>query len=478
MNTYTAVNFFDASVWQSIMLVGILFASLILANILKARIPFLGKMLIPNAVLGGVILLIISGLCYAFTGTYLFNMGAFSDGSGINILETITYHCLAIGFIAMTLRPGEDGKRSKKRTTEILNTGIATIGTYMFQAIVGIVITMVFTLFIKDLAPGSGILMCFGYGQGTGQALNIGKNFDTTLGTGSVYASIGLALAALGFLSACFLGVPYLNILRKRGLIDPAKKNSDEKVTLKEFQGPDEPPLNESIDKMTVQIALVFVVYMAAYGMMYLIGNVIMGGGGMIGTIYGFNFLFGVIAAVLYKNLIKFFKRNHVMHREYCNTFLLNRISGFAFDLMIVSGVCAIQIHLLKSFIVPILILGLAGAAVTFYYQRFVTKHLFPEYEHFQFLAFFGMLTGTASTGMILLREADPDLKSPVSENLVYQNLPAIVLAIPLLFIASAITNGAESFSTALTMLVIIVAIFIILNLVLFRSKIFKKKAK
>ena len=478
MNTYTAVNFFDPSVWQSIMLVGILFASLILANILKARIPFLGKMLIPNAVLGGVILLIISGLCYAFTGTYLFNMGTFSDGSGINILEIITYHCLAIGFIAMTLRPGEEGKRSKKRTTEILNTGIATIGTYMFQAILGILITLGCKAFIKDLAPGSGILMCFGYGQGTGQALNIGKNFDTTLGTGSVYASMGLALAALGFLSACFVGVPYLNILRKRGLIDPAKKTRSKSVTMQEIQGPDEPPLNESIDKMTVQIALVFVVYMMAYGIMYLIGNVIMGGGGMIGTIYGFNFLFGVIAAVIYKNIIKFFKKKHWMRREYCNTFLLNRISGFAFDLMIVSGVCAIQIHLLKSFIVPIIILGIVGAVATFIYQRFVTSRLFPEYEHFQFLAFFGMLTGTASTGMILLREADPDLKSPVSENLVYQNLPAIVLAIPLLFIASAITNGAASVGTALAMLGVIIAIFIVLNIALFRSKIFKKKSK
>ena len=198
----------------------------------------------------------------------------------------------------------------------------------------------------------------------------------------------------------------------------------------------------------------------------------------MIGTIYGFNFLFGVIAAVLYKNIVKFFKKNNMMHREYCNTFLLNRISGFAFDLMIVSGVCAIQIHLLKNFIVPIIILGVVGALVTFIYQRFVTKRLFPEYEHFQFLAFFGMLTGTASTGMILLREADPDLKSPVSENLVYQNLPAIVLAIPLLFIASAITNNAASVSTAITMLGVLIAIFAILNIALFRSKLFKKKDK
>ena len=44
-------------------------------------------------------------------------------------------------------------------------------------------------------------------------ALNIGKNFDKTLGTSS-YASFGLAMAALGFLTASIVGVIYLNYLR------------------------------------------------------------------------------------------------------------------------------------------------------------------------------------------------------------------------------------------------------------------------
>ena len=35
------------------------------------------------------------------------------------------------------------------------------------------------------------------------------------------------------------------------------------------------------------------------------------------------------------------------------------------------------------------------------------------------------MLTGTASTGMILLREIDGSYRTPASENLVYQSLPA-----------------------------------------------------
>ena len=478
MDTYTTVSFFEFSVWRSIMLIGVLLLSLLIANILKRKIPFLKRSLIPNSVLGGLILLVISSICYFISGDYLFNLDLFSkDGSGIRTLEILTYHCLAIGFIAMTLRPMKKAAGGK-RAVEILNSGISTICTYMIQAIAGIIITTLATFVIFGFAPGSGILLAFGYGQGTGQALNIGKNFDLALGTSS-YSSFGLAIAALGFLTASIVGVIYLNHLRRKGQLEYKKVSGTEGLSVFDVQHPDEPAMNESIDKLSMQCAFVAIAYMMAYGMMYLLGNVILGeGSNLIGTIYGFNFIFGVLAAVIVKAILNLFRKKQVVKHQYTHTFLLNRISGAAFDIMIVSGICAIRVHLLVKFWWVLLILAVAGAVLTFVYLKFVTKKLFPAYEHEQFLAFFGMLTGTASTGMILLREADPDLKSPVSENLVYQNFPAIILGFPLLLIAGRITANASSIGTALVMLAIIVAIFVVLNIVLFRSYIFKKKKK
>ncbi len=478
METYTSVSFFESDVWRSIMLTGILLLSLLFANMLKRKIPFLKKSLIPNSVLGGIILLVISSICYFISGNYLFNLDLFSkDGSGIKTLEILTYHCLAIGFIAMTLRPMKKAAGGK-RAVEILNSGISTICTYMLQGIAGIIITVLAAFVITGFAPGSGILLAFGYGQGTGQALNIGKNFDHTLGASS-YSSFGLAIAALGFLTASIVGVIYLNFLRRKGKLEIRNASQAEALTVFDVQNPDEPEMNESIDKLSMQCAFVAISYMMAYGMMYLLGNVILGkGSNLTGTIYGFNFIFGVISAVIVKAVMNLFRKKQVIKHQYTNTFLLNRISGFAFDIMIVSGSCAIRVHLIVEYWWVLLLLGIAGALLTFIYLKFVTRKLFPLYQHEQFLAFFGMLTGTASTGMILLREADPDLKSPVSENLVYQNFPAIILGFPLLLIAGRITTKASSVVTALIMLAIILAIFVILNLVLFRSFIFKGKKK
>jgi ESS family glutamate:Na+ symporter len=82
----------------------------------------------------------------------------------------------------------------------------------------------------------------------------------------------------------------------------------------------------------------------------------------------------------------------------------------------------------------------------------------------------YGMLTGTASTGIILLREVDGQFKTPASDNLVYQNFPSIVLGIPLMLLATL-----APVKPVLT-LIILFLFFVVINVILFRSFIFKRK--
>ena len=81
----------------------------------------------------------------------------------------------------------------------------------------------------------------------------------------------------------------------------------------------------------------------------------------------------------------------------------------------------------------------------------------------------YGMLTGTASTGIILLREIDGDFKTPVSDNLVYQNFPAIVFGLPMMILPTMAPK-----MPGIT-LAVIVGLFVVMNVILFRSFIFKK---
>jgi ESS family glutamate:Na+ symporter len=80
------------------------------------------------------------------------------------------------------------------------------------------------------------------------------------------------------------------------------------------------------------------------------------------------------------------------------------------------------------------------------------------------------MLTGTASTGIILLREIDGEFRTPASDNMVYQNFPAIVFGFPMMFLATLAPTKP------ILTLIIFVLFFAVMNVILFRSLIFKKK--
>ena len=455
-------NFWDYSAWGFILTISVLLGALLAGNSLRRKIPFMKNSLMPASVIGGTLLIIVAAIYKGITGDVMFDTTVFNN-SGTAYLELITYHTLALGFIASTLKI-TNSHLNKKRTTEIINTGITTVATYLIQGIVGLGITMIAVFFLKDFFAAAGMIIPFGFGQGTGQAMNYGNIYEVDYGfVGG--KSFGLTIAALGFLSASFGGIIHLNVMKKKGKLHAVKQR--QALNSEKVEGKDEVPMQESLDKISIQIAFIFVSYALAYLLMYGLGLLIPG---MKSTIYGFNFLLGVLCATIVKFITRWLRKTHLMNREYINNFLLTRLSNFFFDIMIVSGIAAIRLDILEKYWGIALILGAAGLLVTYAYNRFVAKLLFKEYEEEQFLAMYGMLTGTASTGIILLREVDGDFKTPAADNLVYQNFPAILLGFPMLLIATMAPKN-----TVLA-LAIIAAYFVLLNVVLFRSFIFRKR--
>lgn len=466
-------NFWDYNVWEWIFIFAVLLGSLLAGNIIKKSIPVLRDSLIPTSVLGGAILLIVGYIYKAVFGVSVFEQGdvvlaIFGDEARTKF-EMITYHTLALGFIASTLKT-TGGKLTKKRQTEIFNTGLTTVSTYLLQGVVGFGITLIAALIIPGFFSAAGVLLPFGYGQGTGQAMNYGSIYETQFGfVGG--KSFGLTVAALGFISASLGGVLHLNIMKKKGKLKISSRN-DGSLHTDSIESDDEIPMQESVDKMTVQIALIMLAYMIAYVLMWAISLIVPS---MKAVIYGFNFLLGVISAILVKGVLGLFQKKGIIKKKYTNNFLMTRLSNFFFDLMIVSGIAAISLDTLEDYWGILIILGIVGAIITYAYNRFVAKKLFPDYYEEQFLTMYGMLTGTASTGIILLREIDKDFKTPASDNLVYQNLPAIVFGFPIMFLATLAPQKP------VLSLIIFIALLIIMNIILFRAQIFgaiRKKNK
>jgi len=463
------ISFFDSEVWSFLIIITLLLAAMMVAYTMKRTIPFIRQSLIPPSVLGGLFLLAASTIFKLVTGRYMFETGVFLEGfqtSGNATLEIITYHCLAIGFVSRTLRT-TDQKIGGRRATEVFNTGITTVATYLLQAILGFGITITAVLIASDsgLIPAAGVLLAFGFGQGTGQALNFGKIYEAEHGFAGG-ATFGLTVAAIGFLTATIVGVAYLNYLKRKNRLAQLFVHKTGQTIVEDEAD------NESMDTFTIQVALILIVYVIAYGIINLLSLFLPG---LKHTFFGFNFLVAVLVAIPVKAVVKLIQKRVGGERKIISNYLMNRIGGFAFDLMIVAGIAAIRIDMITNYWLVLLLMFIFGALLTFAYLHIVCRKLFAEYKYEQFMAMFGMLTGTASTGIILLREIDRNLRTPASENLVYQNLPAIVFGFPMLLLANFAPLGMKE---SIITLVLCILFFVAMNIILFRQSIFGRRKR
>ena len=367
-------QFWDGEIWSFIVTVALLFGAMLLANLLRRQIRFLRRSLIPSAVLGGFIILLLDSLYKRFFGHSMFSLST---------LEALTYHGLGLGFVALAWRH-LDGVKGKKARRDVFNTSTVTVGGYLVQAIVGLLITLVLSYLLGSFAAG-GLLLPMGYGQGPGQAFNWGNNYQNLYGF-THGSSFGLTVAAMGFVSACVGGVYYLNKMRLAGDHRAQLENAEEveDLSAEHITGNGEIPLSESMDKLSVQFGYVFLTYLAAYGSMWLLYRFVLepAGGFAMNTInpllWGFNFLVGTAWAILFKSIGNKLRAKGIINRVYTNNFMLNRISGLMFDIMVVASIAAIDLSAFRhrEFWLPLMLICIAGALITYWYVRWICKRL------------------------------------------------------------------------------------------------------
>ena len=285
-----------------------------------------------------------------------------------------------------------------------------------------------------------------GYGQGPGQANNIGGTYEGLGFAGG--RSFGLSIAASGYLVACIVGVIMLNILAKKGKLRRIQHEEiSGSVTVDTFQDQGEMPLSESLDRFSMQAAMVIFTYLLTFlltwGITAGITAISPGAGKTVNSLlWGFNFIIGSLVAVLVKVFLSKMKRLRFMERQYQNNYLLNRISGFAFDLMIVAGIASIRLEDLSGLWLPFVLLSVVGAAATWFYLAFLCKKVYPDYYYEGLMSMYGMLTGTISSGVLLLREIDPEYTTPAANNLVLGSSFGIGFGFPILLLVGMAPKG------------------------------------
>ncbi len=421
-------------IWISVQEYIFLSLFLIIAIILKRKIKFLQRYLIPTSIIAGFIGLIL--------GSEVLNLIHLDSDK----LGNITYHLMAIGFISVALKERTLVPVNHRRDN--VNTGLAIVTSYLTQGILGFVVSLLLAYtFLPGLFPPFGLLLPLGFAQGPGQAYSIGTSWEELgLVDGG---NIGIAIATIGFLWAIIFGIPLLNILvRKKkawGLEDREKmirlksKKFEEKHT-------ENIPGSLFIDSLTVQVVLIGVVYLITYLALRGVSMVLepMGDYGytVAQLLWGFHFVIATMFAILMRVVLNALREKKWLRINYPDNYILQRVSSSSFDFMIVAAIAALSIETFRENWLPIVLITSIGGIFTLIYTIFLSRRIYTNYITEHIVGLYGQFTGTITTGMALLREIDPDSESSVPENLVLGAAVALPLGIPLMLILSFAVMG------------------------------------
>jgi ESS family glutamate:Na+ symporter len=425
--------------FESMLLFSSLAAMLLLGVLLRAKIPFFQKYLIPSCLIGGIL------------GLVLVNIGVLR--SSVSNLETFAYHFFNISFISVGLTQDNNQKNTKKKDKGFLKgplwMALTQTAIFPLQAIVGGILVILFGLIGMDLFPTFGFFGPLGFEEGPGQALSIGKVWE---GFGFEYATtIGLTFAAIGFFFSFFIGVPLVNWGIRKGLsargpkdmpkdflvgIIPKNRRTEPAGKLTFHSG--------NVDSLAFQAALIGVVYVLTYGLMKCLTMIVPPDNAKI--LWGFFFIFGLGIALITRWTMGKFNIGHL-----ADPGIQRRITGWSVDFLIVSTVMAIKLAVVMKYIIPISMISLSIGAVTTVTVIYLGKRIW-SYNLERTAAVYGAVTGTVPSGLLLLRIVDPEFKTPVAIDIALMN----VFSIPGIGLCLVLVNGPIwwNWSTGLTVLI------------------------
>jgi len=451
--------------WKVIIDAGLISAALLMATLIRSKVRFFQKYLIPNALTAGFILLPV------------YNFVLPAVGYKMNGLGDLVYHLLNISFIAMSLRSSPPKVKGHKGGGVVGMTSGILMG-YSSQALLGLAMTL---LFLPGLHPAFGLHLPLGFALGPGQAYAIGKGWEAMGFEGG--ASVGLTFAALGYLWACFGGVVLINTGIRRGWVSAEMlsfmKDKDLLTGMvgKHEQKPVGARLStdsEAIDSFSFHIAAVCVVYFLSFlllkGLTILLGFAGKTGAELAANFWGINFIFSAICAIVVRKIVDLLKIGHVLDDD-----TLTRVSGFSVDFMVAGALAAISLVFVGKYWLPILVMSTLCGLMVSITVPWMSSRMFHDFRFERMLMLYGVSTGTLSTGLALLRVMDPEFKTKVSSDYMLSAGLTFVLAIPFILginlPAKAYVTGSMSYYWIMMGITGIYLLYVLVSYVLIAKK-------
>ncbi len=277
---------------------------------------------------------------------------------------------------------------------------------------------------VFGVSPMAGALIEIGFEGGHGTAAGLAATFRE-LGFEDG-ADLALGLATVGVVAGVLLGTALVNWAVRTGRLDPEAARDLDAETFSEHDEREEVPSlgdTKSIDPLSVHLG--FFALAVALGWLMLRGMIWVesvtwnvGGEGLALLEHIPLFPLAMIGGVLVQVVLM-----RLGHAKALDRKLINRVSGAALDVLIVSALATLSLEAVGSHIWTFLILATAGILWGLVGFFVLAPRMFPRDWVPMGLANFGQGIGMTVIGLLLARMADPDNRSGTMESFGYKQL-------------------------------------------------------
>lgn len=384
---------FYVAVLGVLMLVGVF---------LRVKLPILKKLFLPASFVGGIV-----GLCLS------------SYGAGLLPVEmTDTFRALPTTLMVIMFAPMLIGTESKKNLKDVKDLAIpqfiiGSVGSFI-QTAVPCLLTVVLlspVFGVNELFPS---IVEIGWAGGHGTAGGMAGVFETL--NWDEGTSLSLMSATVGLLFGAVSGMIMLSHAVRHGYLSP-KNNLTSMKTIEEQ--PDFIPVDKKIassyqttnknmiESFALHISIIGVAIVFGYIIKYVLSFLVEGL-----PLFPMAMLGGLI-------IDKFLKKTGLT--KYVDVNTLHRIQGICLDILVVAAVTSLRLDVVIRHALPLAIIFAASGVATLWYFYWLCPRIFKEDWFEQGILHYGVMTGVTAIGLMLLRAADPDMKTVATEGYAIQ---------------------------------------------------------
>lgn len=299
------------------------------------------------------------------------------------------------------------------------------------QYVIGILIAALVLAPVFGLPLMAGALIEIGFEGGHGTAAGLQEVFaDLDFPEG---ADLAVGMATVGVISGIVGGIILINWGVRNGKSAVLDKNVGE-IPHSQQRGlfhKDERPISaggmtvrsESIEPLTLHFAFVAMAILVGVGILegliWLEENT--WGAGEEGIeLLGAVPLFplAMIGGLIVQQVLTRIDKDELLDRQ-----TMVRIQGIALDILIAAAIASLSLAVIASNLVPFILLGVAGIAWNVCLFLFLAPRVIPKYWFERGIGDIGQSMGVTATGLILMKIADPDNKTPAYEAFGYKQM-------------------------------------------------------